>query len=544
MKLSGDSAQIYRKTLDVLGKLVRFEEARKELQFFRPTSNLKEIVKRQEEVKKKIEISRKLDFGEIEKLKPLDIKKIFFEDRVFVARDEDDYETASKLGVCEVVRDDYLADRYSIVISDFVKTIELKSFAPEIFVESLIKNFDSFKIFAEIEERLSSNSEFVKLIPEIEEVKNIFSRLNEIERIRTRVSELEAEINSEIEQRLAEIEVTLPANELIRILREGKLSSEIEGEIEKIVSRYEKEFEEIGISESIFSRTIPVRVDEEAFEMSISKLKERFALDYYLKCLKIAEKIDIDEINRKIEFYRSLSLFKVLDSGYFSMPAFGEGLAFINGRNLFIENPQPVSYCIGRNSIFPYSENVILLTGANSGGKTSLLDLICQISILAHSGLPVSAEKAEIPVYDEVFYFKRKKSSYGSGAFEKAVQSLVKAVSGESKKLILIDEFEAITEPGAGAKILGTILKIAHEKGHHVVLVTHLGEEFKGLDFIRIDGIEAEGLDKNFRLIVNRQPVFGKIGRSTPELIVERLMEKSKGEEKEILKKVLEEIRQ
>ncbi|AIY89855.1 P-loop NTPase family protein [Geoglobus acetivorans] len=544
MRLSGDAALIYRKTFETLSRAIEFDEARKELQSYRPVSNLEEILERQNEIRKKMEISRKLHPHEIKKLRPLKIGKSFFEDRVYLASDEEDYESAVRLGVCEVIRDEARTANFPVILNDFVNRIDLKSFAPELIVESIIENFESFRTFAEIEARISENTHYKKLIPEIEELTKLYSRLNEIESIRSRIRDMEMEINREIEERLAEIKVTIPASELLRILREGRLSEEIEEEIERVVSRYEKEFESMGIMESLFSRTFPVRVDEEGVERAVSRVKEKITLDYYLKCLRIAEKIDMEYINEKIEFYRAMRLYKLFDSSGYTMPEFGDGFTIINGRNLFIEDPQPVSYCIGRNSLFPYRESIILLTGANSGGKTSLLDLICQAAVLAHSGLPVNAEKAEVPLYDEIFYFKRKKSSYGSGAFEKAVKSLVRAVSGDGKKLILIDEFEAITEPGAGAKILSTILKIAHEKGHHLVLVTHLGEEFRGLEFIRIDGIEAKGLDENFRLIVDRQPVFNRIGRSTPELIVERLMEKSRGEEREILKRVLDEMGQ
>lgn len=178
-------------------------------------------------------------------------------------------------------------------------------------------------------------------------------------------------------------------------------------------------------------------------------------------------------------------------------------------------------------------ENVVILTGANSGGKTSLLELITQVSILAHMGFPVPAERARVGVLDELFFFRRKRSVYGAGAFETALRSFVRSLRGKGNKLILIDEFEAITEPGAAVKIIGELLKVAHEKGFHVVIVSHLGEDLKKeLPFARVDGIEAKGLDENLNLIVDRQPVFGRLGRSTPELIVERLARKARGRKK------------
>ena len=52
-------------------------------------------------------------------------------------------------------------------------------------------------------------------------------------------------------------------------------------------------------------------------------------------------------------------------------------------------------------------ENIALLTGANSGGKTTLLETLTQISIMAQMGLPVSADKAEIKLFDEIYHFSK-----------------------------------------------------------------------------------------------------------------------------------------
>jgi hypothetical protein len=44
-------------------------------------------------------------------------------------------------------------------------------------------------------------------------------------------------------------------------------------------------------------------------------------------------------------------------------------------------------------------------------------------------------------------------------------------------------------------------------------------------------------------LIVDRQPVFYKAGKSTPELIVERLSKTTDGKEKEIYQKMVDILR-
>ena len=543
LTLSGDARAVYDRVLEVISKKADVEEAIEELKALSPLKDREEILKRQDEVREKIELAKKIEWDELKALERFEVRTRFFDDRVYVAADDEEYFRASKLGVCEVVRERGSHGTYAIVLNDFVKEISLPEFAPELIAEALISGMESLRTLSQIEKRLKGDDTVERILREVEELQESYRKMTAFDGIERRAFELEEKINREIEKRLSEIKLTLTADELLKMIEEGRVGGEVEREVEKIVSKYEAELHDMGIYDSVFHRSYPVRVDTEALLNAIRKSRESHAIDYYLKCRKVAEKVSVDELNEKVAFYRRLALYRALIDLGLTFPEPGDGIAFINGRNLFIEDPQPVSYCVGSNTLFPHHESTVILTGANSGGKTSLLDLICQIAILFHMGLPVNAERAECTVYDEIFYFRRKRTGYGSGAFERALRSLVKAVSGDGRKLILIDEFEAITEPGAGARILAGVLRIANEKGHHTVLVSHLGEEFSGLDFIRIDGIEARGLDENFNLIVDRQPVFGKMGRSTPELIVERLMEKSRGEQREILREVLEELR-
>ena len=75
-----------------------------------------------------------------------------------------------------------------------------------------------------------------------------------------------------------------------------------------------------------------------------------------------------------------------------------------------------------------------------------------------------------------------------------------------------------------------------------MVLVTHLAPaivEAYGGDALRIDGIEAKGLDEHLELIVDRTPKRNCLARSTPELIVRRLVERSTGDAKTVFSDIL-----
>ena len=56
---------------------------------------------------------------------------------------------------------------------------------------------------------------------------------------------------------------------------------------------------------------------------------------------------------------------------------------------------------------------------------------------------------------------------------------------------------------------------------------------------LRIDGIEAKGLDEHLELIVDRTPQRNCLARSTPELIVRRLVERSSGDAKAVFGDIL-----
>ena len=239
----------------------------------------------------------------------------------------------------------------------------------------------------------------------------------------------------------------------------------------------------------------------------------------------------------------------------------GTGISFKKGMNLFLVHDkeeaeerkskdsfaaqehisaQPVSYSIGAGGVESregmkraatgamQGQNVVMLTGANSGGKTTLLTTLASIHILSLYGLPVPCESAEISPMP--IYLFRRRMTKKVGSLEQALRSLIPVFASDGKenrsKLILIDEFEALTEPGAAGRIIATMMNKAALGNNLVLLVTHLAREtLPHIKLpIRVDGIEASGFDrKTGELIVDRQPRFNHIGSSSPQHIVNKL---------------------
>jgi dsDNA-specific endonuclease/ATPase MutS2 len=90
---------------------------------------------------------------------------------------------------------------------------------------------------------------------------------------------------------------------------------------------------------------------------------------------------------------------------------------------------------------------------------------------------------------------------------------------------MLVDEFEALTEPGSAADLLHGLVTLTVDEDALGVFVTHLADDLEPLPAeARTDGIFAEGLDPDLGLSVDYQPRFGTVGKSTPEFIVSRLV--------------------
>ena len=171
-----------------------------------------------------------------------------------------------------------------------------------------------------------------------------------------------------------------------------------------------------------------------------------------------------------------------------------------------------------------------------------LLETLGMITILAHCGLPIPASESKIGLLDEIHMLAKVSGTQSAGALERTLRRLAEILVSNKRKLILADELEAITEPGSAALILGGLLSASNNNlDTNVLLVTHIGPSIRNImgDKVRIDGIEAQGLDENMDLIVDRTPKRNHIARSTPELIVRRLAARSSGPTEKIFSDLL-----
>ncbi len=212
----------------------------------------------------------------------------------------------------------------------------------------------------------------------------------------------------------------------------------------------------------------------------------------------------------------------------------GRGVHVEGGRSPLLDEAfadvEPVDYGV---------EGVALLSGVNSGGKTSTLDLLALVVVLAQMGLPVPAAEARLERFEALHYQAKTQGTLDAGAFEATLREFGSLVAGDDRRLVLVDELESITEPGASAVIIAGILEALDGSDSTAVFVSHLAAEIREAADVEVtvDGIEAVGLEDG-ELQVNRSPVKDHLARSTPELIVEKLAgEEDEGLYDELLEK-------
>lgn len=240
-----------------------------------------------------------------------------------------------------------------------------------------------------------------------------------------------------------------------------------------------------------------------------------------------------DAVSAVSDLAVSLSLARFADAFDMTRPEFVDsGFAVDDARNLFLATAgdvQPITYGIGDHHVagLPKGDRVTVLTGANSGGKTTLLETLCQVGLLAQMGLPVPASRAQVSISDAIV-FHRRHASFNAGVLESTLRSIVPPLTNDGRTLMLVDEFEAITEPGSAANLLHGLVSLTVDRGALGVFVTHLADDLNPLPGrARKDGIFAEGLNEDLDLLVDYQPRFQTVGKSTPEFIVSRLIASS-----------------
>ncbi len=123
-------------------------------------------------------------------------------------------------------------------------------------------------------------------------------------------------------------------------------------------------------------------------------------------------------------------------------------------------------------------DQVLVVSGPNTGGKTVALKTIGLLTLMAQSGIPVPAVTAELPMFRQVRADIGDHQSIEAdlSTFSAHIGSLVENLESiRSPSLFLFDEIGTGTEPSEGGALAQSVLERLLSGGITTVATTHLG---------------------------------------------------------------------
>ena len=191
---------------------------------------------------------------------------------------------------------------------------------------------------------------------------------------------------------------------------------------------------------------------------------------------KKEEILEIKEILERLDFIDAKTTYSVNKKCIVPKIINKEYLKLVEARHPLIDENTvvPINFELGN------PENIMLITGPNTGGKTVTLKVAGLLTIMALSGIPIPAnEKTEIGYFHNVLAdigdeqsLEQNLSSF-SGHVSK-IKDIIEHAN--SKSLVLMDELGSGTDPMEGAAFAMAIIDYLNKKHVTSIITTHYSE--------------------------------------------------------------------
>ena len=208
-----------------------------------------------------------------------------------------------------------------------------------------------------------------------------------------------------------------------------------------------------------------------------------------LRELEIAEKTEIDNILRDLtatlrnslddirtiadtiaKIDRLIAIAVYCSEKGMNRPAFGDTIVLYGLRNPLLDNPFPVNFKWDRN-------NVLIISGANTGGKTALLKSVGLSCIMAAMGLYIPAEEGSGIIHIKKLFVDigdMQDIQEGLSSFSGHVRNLNNIVANaDEESLVLMDEIGSSTDPQEGAALAIAYIEQISSRAR-IIATTHL----------------------------------------------------------------------
>src|SRR5712692_5079311 len=141
-------------------------------------------------------------------------------------------------------------------------------------------------------------------------------------------------------------------------------------------------------------------------------------------------------------------------------------------RNLKLKNAKIVPVTIEMEG----DHRQLVITGPNTGGKTVTLKTLGLLALMAQSGIPVPADRADMPVFDAILadigdYQSIEQNLSTFSAHVTNIDFISRTATANS--LVLLDELGSATDPEEGAALAVAIAEHFRNVGCMIVISTH-----------------------------------------------------------------------
>ena len=235
---------------------------------------------------------------------------------------------------------------------------------------------------------------------------------------------------------------------------------------------------------------------------------------------KKEEILEIKEILERLDFIDAKTTYSVNKKCIVPKIINKEYLKLVEARHPLIDENTvvPINFELGN------PENIMLITGPNTGGKTVTLKVAGLLTIMALSGVPIPAnEKTEIGYFHNVLAdigdeqsLEQNLSSF-SGHVSK-IKDIIE--NANSKSLVLMDELGSGTDPMEGAAFAMAIIDYLNKKHVTSIITTHYSE-VKAYAF-NTTGIKSASMEFNVETLSPTYRLLEGIPGESNALIIAR----------------------
>jgi DNA mismatch repair protein MutS2 len=236
-------------------------------------------------------------------------------------------------------------------------------------------------------------------------------------------------------------------NELVRLFDEGQ------AEIHRIL---------LEMTRQIGENAGPIQAAAEVLaDLELQFAKARFAEDYDCVAVTLTTSTARDEA-RRVSAAKSDTPHLLLHRARHPLLE----------RNLKQKNTKVVPITIELEG----DHRQLVITGPNTGGKTVSLKTLGLLALMAQSGIPAPADRAEMPVFDAVLadigdYQSIEQNLSTFSAHVTNIDFISQTATRDS--LVLLDELGSATDPEEGAALAVAIAEHFRQIGCMIVISTH-----------------------------------------------------------------------